>query len=119
MRIERRKFIGVSLCNKDEEERQSRARKPYLTGTWVQRAGGGGSYDSTGGIGCAGGGGNGGYLAVNATPGEDGKGAGGGGGSCALGGADNAGRAGGHGIVIVRYDITPPPPAKGTVFMCR
>ncbi|MDA1088568.1 MAG: discoidin domain-containing protein [Verrucomicrobia bacterium] len=91
-----------------------------ITGTWVQRAGGGGggSWDRAGGTGGAGGGGNGGGgTSGNATPGDDGKGAGGGGGSGNAG--DRAGRVGGSGIVIVRYEIVAAATTKGTIFLLR
>lgn len=95
-----------------------------ITGTWVQRAGGGGggSYDSAGGTGGAGGGGNGGGgLSVNTagTPGEDGKGGGGGGGGEGQQQhPSRRGQGGGSGTVIVRY-VMPVWAPEGTVIMFK
>jgi hypothetical protein len=88
-----------------------------ITGEWIQRAGGGGAYGdiSVNGIvgpAGAGGGGTGGGGPSNVAP-KQGTDTYGGGGGGANGGA---GAKGGSGIVIIRYEITPP---QGTVIMMR
>jgi len=72
--------------------------------------GGGGGAENDRGTGGQGGGGNGGFVSSGtnaATPGQENTGGGGGGGGHTGSGSNFPGKAGGSGIVIVRY-ITPP-----------